>query len=183
MEKHKFYMKPVAGAKKMAGDCDPSCVVEGQQKGPIHSNGNSQDHEDWDAISTSPTIGDPRLDLLKSDDSTSIWDTRVKAPTRSDFDELAIQLIPRELIVNCPSIEAHKNIVYGQTGIKDIISYMDVTTRSYRDVAIIIRYFNRFFNNRPHDRQRCPSLCLVGRSGVGKTDFVRRLGDHVYFSR
>ena len=126
-------------------------------------------------------MGDPRLNIVKSDDSTSKWDTLARAPTRSDFDELAVQLIPREWIINRPSIELHKNIVYGQPRINDIVPYLDVNTRSYRDVPIIMRYFDRFVNNRPDDRQRCPSLCLVGRSGLGKTDYVRRLGDHVYF--
>ena len=92
----------MAGAKKMAGDCDPSYVVEGQQKGPIHCDGDPQDHEDWDAISPWPTTRDPRLDLIESDHSTSKWDTLVNAPTRLDFHELAIQVIPRELIVNRP---------------------------------------------------------------------------------
>ena len=165
----------------LAGDCKPSCVVEGQRKGPIHCNGDPQDHEDWVTISLWPALGDPRLNIVKSDDSTSKWDTLARAPTRSDFDELAVQLIPREWIINRPSIELHKNIVYGQPCINDIVHYVDVNTRSYRDVPIIMRYFDRFVNNRPDDRQRCPSLCLVGRSGLGKTDYVRRLGDHVYF--
>ena len=64
------------------------------------------------------------------------------APTRSDFDELAAELIPREWIINRPSIELHKNIVYGQPRINDIIHYVDVNTRSYRDVSIIMRYFD-----------------------------------------
>ena len=71
--------------------------------------------------------------------------------------------------------------MYDQARINNIVPYVDVNTRSYRDVPIIMRYFNRFVNNRPDDRQRCPSLCLVGWSGLGKTDYVRRFGDHVYF--
>ena len=136
----------------LAGDCKPSCVVEGQRKGPIHWNGDPQDHEDWVTISLWPAMGDPRLNIVKSDDSTSKWDTLAKTPTRSDFDELAVQLIPREWIINRPSIELHKNIVYGQPCINDIVPYVDVNTRSYRDVPIITRYVDRFVNNRPDDR-------------------------------
>ena len=128
-----------------------------------------------------PTIPDPRLSIVKSDGASSKWDTLVVAPSRSEFDKLANQLIPRELIVDCPFIEVEKNIVYGQARINDIIPYMDVNTRSYSDVPIIMRYFDRFVNNRPYDRQRCPSLCLLGRSDLGKTNYVRRLGDYVYF--
>ena len=84
-------------------------------------------------------------------------------------------------MVNHPSIEAHKNIVYGQAHLNDIVPYRDVITCSYREVPIILRYFDHFVNNRPDDRQRCPSLCLVGGLGLGKTHHVRRLGDHVYF--
>ena len=178
---HEFHTKPAPGTEASAGNCEASCVVEGQRKGPIHCNGDPQDHENWDTMGLWPTIPDPRLSIVKSDDASSKWDTLVVAPSRSEFDKLAIQLIPRELIVNRPSIEAHKNIVYGQARINDIIPYVDVNTRSYRDVPIIICYLDRFVNNRPDDRQRCPSLCLVGGSGLGKTDYVRRLGDHVYF--
>ena len=71
--------------------------------------------------------------------------------------------------------------MYGQARINDIVPYEDVNTCSYRDIRIINRYFARFVYKRPDDRQRCPSLYLNGRSGMGKTDFVRRLGDHVYF--
>ena len=71
--------------------------------------------------------------------------------------------------------------MYGQARINDIVPYMDVNTHSYGDVPIIMLYFEHFVNNRPDDRQHCPSLCLVGLSGFGKTDYVRRLGDHVYF--
>ena len=71
----------MACAEKMALNCNPSCVVEGQWKGPIHCNGDPEDHEDWDAISAWPTIGDPRLEIVKSDDAASKWDTSFKAPT------------------------------------------------------------------------------------------------------
>ena len=156
-------------------------MVEGQRKGPIHCNGYPQDHEDWVTITLWPVMGDPRLNIVTSDDSTSKWDTLARAPTGSDFDELAVLLLPRDWIINRTSIELHKNIVYGQPRINDIVPYVDVNTRSYRDVPMIMRYFDRFVNNRPNDRQRCPSHCLVGRSGLGKTDYVGRLGDHVYF--
>jgi len=63
----------------------------------------------------------------------------------------------------------------------DIVPYEDVNTRSYQDIPLINRYFDRFVYNRPDDRQRCPSLCLIVLSGLGKTDYVRRLGDHIYF--
>ena len=156
-------------------------MVEGQRKGPIHCNGDHLNHEDWVTISLWPAMGGPRLNIVKSDDSTSTWDTLARAPTRLDFDELAVQLIPREWIINCPSIELHKNIVYGQPRINDIVPYVDVNTRSYRDVPIIMPYFDHFVNNRPDDRQRRPSLCLLSCSGLGKSDYVRRLGNHVYF--
>ena len=122
-------------------------MVEGQRKGPIHCDGDPQDHEDWVTISLWPVMGDPRLNIVKSDDSTSKWDTLARAPTRSDFDELAVQLIPREWIINRPSIGLHRNIVYGQPRINHILPYVDVNTRSYTDVPIIMRYFDRFVNN------------------------------------
>ena len=128
-----------------------------------------------------PTIPDPRLSIVKSDGASSKWDTLVVALSRLEFGKLAIQLIPRELIVNCPLIEAYKNFVYVKARINDIIPNVDLNTRSYSDVPIIMRYFDRFVNNRPDDRQCCPSRCLVGRSGLGKTDNVRRLVDHGYF--
>ena len=71
--------------------------------------------------------------------------------------------------------------MYGQARINDILLYVDVNTRSYRDVLIIMHYFDCFVNHRPDDRQHCPSLCLVGRSGLGKNDYIKQLGDHVYF--
>ena len=156
-------------------------MVEGECKGPIHCNGDPQEHEDWDTMGLWPTVPDPRLSIIKSDGASTKWDTLVVAPFRSEFDKLAIQLIPREFIVNRPSIEGHKNIVYGQAHINDIIPYVDVNTRSYRDVPIIVRYFDRFVNNRPDDGQPCHSVFLVDLSGLGKTDYGRRLGDHVYF--
>ena len=86
-------------------------MVEGQQKGPIHCNRDTQDHADWVTISPWPSMGDPRLNIVKSDDATSKWDTLARVPTPSEFDALAMQLIPRELIVNHPLIEIYKNIV------------------------------------------------------------------------
>jgi len=171
----------VVGTQAVAGDCAQSCTVEGQWKGLIHCNGDPQDHEDWDTTGLWPTIGDPRSDIVKSDDASSKWDTLINAPTRWDFDRLATQPIPRELIVNHPSIEAHKNRVYGQARMNDIVPYEEVNIRSYRDIPIINRHFDRFVYNRPDDRQRCPSICLIGRSGLAMTEYVRRLGDHVNF--
>jgi len=165
----------------VAGDCTPSCTVEGQWKGLIHCNGDPQDHEDWDTTGLWPTIGDPRFDIVKSDNASSKWDTLINAPTRSDFDRLATRLIPRELIVNRPLIHAHKNLVYGQARMNDIVPYEDNNTHSYHDICIVNRYFDRFVIKRPDDGQHCPSLCLISRSGLGMTDYVRRLGDHVHF--
>ena len=162
----------MAGTHAVAGDSSPSCTVEGQRKGPIHCNGDPQDPEDWDTTGLWPTIGDPRLDNVKSDDASSKWDTLINAPTRSDIDRLATQLIPRELIVNGPSIAAHTNLVYGQARMNDIMLYEHVNTRSYWDIHIINRYFDPFVYNRPDDRQCCPSLCLIGQLGLGKTDYV-----------
>ena len=70
-------------------------MVEGQPKGPIHCNGDPQDHEEWDTMGLWPTIPDPRFSFVKSDSASSKWDTRVVAPSRSEFDKMAIQLIPR----------------------------------------------------------------------------------------
>jgi len=124
----------VASTQAVAGDCAPSCTVEGQWKGPIHCNRDPQHHEDWESTSLWPTIGDPRLDIVKSEDASSKWDTLINARTRSDFDHLATQLKPREMIINGPSIEAHKNLVYGQARMNDILPYEDVNTGSNRDI-------------------------------------------------
>jgi len=105
----------------VAGDCAPSCTVKGQRQGPIHCNGDPQDHEDLDTTCLWPTTGDPRFDIVKSDDASSKCDTLINAQTISDFDHLSTQLIPRELIVNRPSIEAHKNLVYGLAQMNDIV--------------------------------------------------------------
>ena len=48
------------------------------------------------------------------------------------------------------------------------------------EIIIIICYFDGFVNNRPNGRQSCPSLCLIGQSGLGQTDNVRRSSDYVY---
>jgi len=141
---HKFHTRPVAGTQAVAGDCAPSCTVEGQMKGPIHCNRDPQDHRDWDTTGLWPTIGDPRLDIVKLDDVSSKWDTLINAPTRSDFERLATQLIPREFIANHPSIEAHKNLVYGQAHMNAIVPYEDVKTRSDQDIPIINQYFDPF---------------------------------------
>ncbi|RPA98701.1 hypothetical protein L873DRAFT_1006343 [Choiromyces venosus 120613-1] len=129
-----------------------------------------------------PSIQDPRRHTLKSDDMASKWDILIQAPTREDFDRLAYQLIPKKMITARPSIECHKDLRYGKPMINDIIPYTDRNRRPYRSVPIIERYFERFVNVRPDDRQRCPSLCLVGYSGSGKTDYIRRMGPHAYFN-
>jgi len=118
----------------------------------IHCNGDSKDHEDWDTTGLWPIIGHHRLDIMKSDDVSSKCDTLIHAPTRLDFHRLATQLIPQELIVNLPSIEAYKNLVHGQARMNDIVPYVHVNTRSYRDIPIINRYFDRFVYDRPDDR-------------------------------
>ena len=39
--------------------------------------------------------------------------------------------------------------MYGQPRINDIVPYVDVNIRSYRDVHIIMRYFDRFVYTDP----------------------------------
>ena len=126
-------------------------------------------------------MGDPRLDIVMSNNATAKWDTLARAPMWLDLDDFAMPLIPRELIVNRPSIEMHKNILYDKSRINDIIPYLDVNMRCYQEVPIIMHYSDSFIKKRPDDRERGPSCSLVGRSGLGKTDYVRWLGDHVYF--
>ena len=87
---YKFHTKPAPGTEASAGDCEASCVVEGQRKGLIHCNGDPQDHEDWDTMGLWPTIPDLRLSIFKSDGASSKWDTLVVAPSRSELDKLAI---------------------------------------------------------------------------------------------
>jgi len=70
-----------------------------------------------------------------------------------EFNRLATQLIPRESIVNRPSIEAHKSLVYGQACMNDIVRHVDVNSRSYCDIHTNL-YFDHFVYKRPDDRPR-----------------------------
>lgn len=89
------------------------------------------------------------------------------------------ELAPREMILNRGSIELHKDLTYGKSKKNDIIPYTDTNER-YRVLSVVDKFFTRFVTERPDDRARCPSLCIVGKSGLGKTDYVRRFGEHTY---
>ncbi|PUU78349.1 hypothetical protein B9Z19DRAFT_1065146 [Tuber borchii] len=111
-----------------------------------------------------------------------LWPTvkDATAPTREEFALLTKELIPQQLICNHTQIKHYKNITHGQAQKNDIVSYIDVTTRTYREIPIITGYFERFVYKRKDDHQCCPSLTLIGNSSLGNSNYVRRLGDYVY---
>ncbi|KAF8536837.1 hypothetical protein BDD12DRAFT_889072 [Trichophaea hybrida] len=179
---HEFHTKPVDG-KKIAGDCDPAknCQVEGQRKSDVHCNGDPQDHKDIIPVDNEwILITDPRLDQKTSDDSRDRWSTLANIDDRKTFIAAIRQLAPRELIVSHNNIRQYMDFQFGPEKPNNPTPYIHGYTSGFRSCEPIDKFFDRFVTNRPDDRQRCPSLCIVSSSGSGKTEYVRQFGLHTY---
>lgn len=104
------------------------------------------------------------------------WGDIIASATNTlEFTELCIQHRPRDAVLSLERIQYFANHYYGRQG---HISYTPNDSETFITPAELDKWVAQAF---APETQRPVSLCLVGPSRLGKTEWARSLGTHMYF--
>lgn len=113
-------------------------------------------------------------DRERDETTLGYGDIIASATTASEFTDLIIQHRPRDAVTNLERIQYFANYYYGKSGhIPYEPAYSSFITPTELD-----QWVDQAFTA---SIDRPVSLCLVGPSRLGKTEWARSLGTHMYF--